>query len=317
MGRFKEILDSQPISMLVANSQIISDIPSTPELNHFLRPLAGEGFIVDKFDALLQDFDTVMNGYTKLGMQVEELDKIVNKKVKASIATVQKENERLKTDVQYVMDRLIILETNQNKLQQRILILEEKERANFLELENIIIELDKKAERSDSSLENKKFLNALQEKIVVLNETTSADLESMKNFLKNFASKLQEDLDQKISGFEMDIRLEPLAGRLKKQEKLLKEIFLKIRVLECQSMGPIEVKRYAHCEDGKRVKPLQKQMTQWNQSQLSFFGSDKLLEENIADQIEADVEKRLEEAIFRDSKYYLKGLNLQAKATKT
>ncbi|GFT38250.1 uncharacterized protein TNCV_764311 [Trichonephila clavipes] len=130
-------------------------------------------------------------------------------------------------------------------------------------------------------------------------------------------SKLQEDLDQKISGFEMDIRLEPLAGRLKKQEKLLKEIFLKIRVLECQSMGPIEVKRYVHCEDGKRVKPLQKQMTQWNQSELSFFGSDKLLEENIADQIEADVEKRLEDAIFRDSKYYLKGLNLQAKATKT
>ncbi|GFR19779.1 uncharacterized protein TNCT_1502 [Trichonephila clavata] len=213
------------------------------------------------------------------------------KMVKISIANVQKENERLKIDVQYVMDRLIILETNQNKLQQRILVLEEKERANSLELENIIIELDKKAERSDSTLENKKFLNALQEEIIVLNETTSADLESMKKFLKNFASKLQEDLDEKISGFEMDIRLEPLAGRLKKQEKLLKEIFLKIRVLECQSMGPIEVKRYVHCEDGKRVKPLQNMMTQWNQSELSFFGNDKLLEENIANQIEADVEK--------------------------
>ncbi|PRD21887.1 UNVERIFIED_CONTAM: hypothetical protein NCL1_50568 [Trichonephila clavipes] len=110
-------------------------------------------------------------------MQATFMEKI--KMVKTSIANVQKENERLKTDVQYVMDRLIILETNQNKLQQRILILEEKERANSLELENIIIELDKKAERSDSSLENKRFLNALQEKIVVLNETTSADLESM------------------------------------------------------------------------------------------------------------------------------------------
>ncbi|KAF8794015.1 hypothetical protein HNY73_002040 [Argiope bruennichi] len=84
-------------------------------------------------------------------------------------------------------------------------------------------------------------------------------------------------------------------------------------------MGPIEVKRYLHCEDGKRIKPLRRPVSHWSsgaQSEMSIYRNE-FLDEEIAEEIEADVQKRLEDAIFRDSKHLIGGAYTKVKVART
>ncbi|GFS82269.1 uncharacterized protein NPIL_576694 [Nephila pilipes] len=109
-------------------------------IHHHMQLLrATNDFIVDKFEELLQDFDTVMNGYSKLviapivkndmcfkfmvGMQVEELDKSVNKKL-----SLEDDLERLKEKVERLETYVY---TGKYSSTEEDTVLEEKEHEDF------------------------------------------------------------------------------------------------------------------------------------------------------------------------------------------
>ncbi|GBM13502.1 hypothetical protein AVEN_82776-1 [Araneus ventricosus] len=251
-------------------------------------------------------------------MEMQFMDKMHT--VETSIIKLQDENEVVREELHVLKSRLAVTETNQNKFEGRLTAVEEKAILNDLHIEEMMIAIDKKADRSDVMQGmSKKDMSILEDRMLKINETTLLDIEELRSFLKDYTVKLRDELDEKVSGFDMDCRLEPLAGRLKRLEKMLKEVSLKARVLECQTMGPIEVKRYLHCEDGKRIKPLRRPISNWTsatQSKTPIY-DDRFFDEETAEKIEADVQKRLEDAIFRDSKHLIGGAHTKIKVARS
>ncbi|GIY85934.1 uncharacterized protein CDAR_311171 [Caerostris darwini] len=236
----------------------------------------------------------------------------------SSILEIQNEEENLRNELQILKNRLTFSEANYTKLEDRVTNNEEKLKMNNLRIEDIVIELDKKANISDAMQGfTKKDLIALEDRMLKMNEIALNDIEDLKKFLKEYTKKVRDEMEDKLSGFDVDLRLEPLAGRLKKTEKAIKDATMKVRVLEYQSMGPIEVK-YLHCEDGRRVKPAQRaELSHWTTTKAA---SSAIVESDNTDnveKIEADIQKRLEEAIFRDSKRYINRNRPSFKATGT
>ncbi|CAL1297317.1 unnamed protein product [Larinioides sclopetarius] len=251
-------------------------------------------------------------------METQFMDKM--HLVEISIIQLQNENEVLREELHVLRTRLAVAETHQNKFEGRLIAVEEKAILNDHHIEEMMIAIDKKADRSDVMQGmSKKDMSMLEDRMLKINETTLLDIEELRSFLKDYTIKIRDELDEKVSGFDMDCRLEPLAGRLKRLEKNLKDVSLKARVLECQTMGPIEVKRYLHCEDGKRIKPVRRPISNWTsaaQSEMSIY-HDRFFEGENAEKIEADVRKRMEDAVFRDSKHLIGGAYTKTKVARS
>ncbi|KAF8794016.1 hypothetical protein HNY73_002041 [Argiope bruennichi] len=97
-----------------------------------------------------------------------------------SIIEIQGESEVFKEEMRVLKNRIAVAETNQYKFEGRLTTVEEKANLNDLHIEEMMIALDKKADRSDTVQGmTKKDMSILEDRMLKINETTLLDIEEL------------------------------------------------------------------------------------------------------------------------------------------
>ncbi|GIY91639.1 uncharacterized protein CEXT_793611 [Caerostris extrusa] len=98
----------------------------------------------------------------------------------SSILEIQNEEENVQNELQILKNRQTLSEANYTKLEDRVTNNEEKLKMNNLHIEDIVIELDKKANISDAMQGfTKKDLIALEDRMLKMNEIALNDIEDL------------------------------------------------------------------------------------------------------------------------------------------
>ncbi|XP_035220748.1 uncharacterized protein LOC118193730 isoform X2 [Stegodyphus dumicola] len=123
--------------------------------------------------------------------------------------------------------------------------------------------------------------------------------------LENSNKILSEKIDKKISYEEFNIQLETVVRKLQELEKMFKAYSTEKITQDFDDIRPIQVRHYIQGKGSSRFLSACKRIT--SPDKVISELSDCYFQELVPNEIQKQVQKKMEKATFRESTHYISG----------